>query len=107
LYEWNNSILHGKAAVIDNYWTTIGSFNLNNLSSYGSIEMNVEINSTVFSKMYKAHLNEIIEQCQKITPETLEIKNTTFTKFINWTSYYITRIIEIIVTFTPYKRFYN
>jgi len=107
LYEWNNSILHGKAAVIDNYWTTIGSFNLNNLSSYGSIEMNVEINSTVFSKMYQAHLNEIIEQCQKITPETLEIKNTLFTKFINWISYYITRIIEIIVTFTPYKRFYS
>ena len=107
LYEWNNSILHGKAAVIDNYWTTIGSFNLNNLSSYGSIEMNVEINSTVFSKMYQAHLNEIIDQCQKITAETLEIKNTTFTKFINWISYYITRIIEIIVTFTPYKRFYT
>ena len=107
LYEWNNSILHGKAAVIDNYWTTVGSFNLNNLSSYGSIEMNVEINSTVFSKMYQEELNEIIAQCQKITPETLEIKNTTFTKFINWISYYITRIIEIVVTFTPYKRFYN
>jgi cardiolipin synthase len=107
LYEWNNSILHGKAAVIDNYWTTIGSFNLNNLSSYGSIEMNVEINSAVFSKIYQAHLNEIIDQCQKITTETLEIKNTTFTKFINWISYYITRIIEIIVTFTPYKRFYT
>ncbi|MFE3866623.1 phosphatidylserine/phosphatidylglycerophosphate/cardiolipin synthase family protein [Flavobacterium sp. LS2P90] len=107
LYEWNNSILHGKAAVIDNYWTTIGSFNLNNLSSYGSIEMNVEINSTVFSKMYQEHLNQIITQCQKITTETLAINNTSFTKFINWTSYYITRIIEIIVTFTPYRRFYN
>ena len=46
LYEWNKSVLHGKTAVIDGYWTTIGSFNLNNLSSYGSIEMNVEINSS-------------------------------------------------------------
>jgi cardiolipin synthase len=37
--------LHGKAAVVDGNWT-IGSFNLNNLSSYGSLEMNVEIKST-------------------------------------------------------------
>ena len=107
LYEWNNSILHGKVAVVDKYWTTIGSFNLNNLSSYGSIEANVEINSTLFSAMYQAHLNQIIAQCKQITPETLVIKNTAMTKFTNWISYYSTKIIEIIVTFTPYRRFYN
>jgi cardiolipin synthase len=33
-------------------WTTIGSFNLNNLSSYGSLEMNVEIKSTAFASSY-------------------------------------------------------
>ncbi|MFE3848750.1 phosphatidylserine/phosphatidylglycerophosphate/cardiolipin synthase family protein [Flavobacterium sp. LB3P45] len=107
LYEWNSSILHGKTAVIDSYWTTIGSFNLNNLSSYGSIETNVEINSPIFAQMYQAHLNQIIAQCQKITPQTLAINNTILAKFTNWISYYSTRIIEIIVTFTPYRRFYN
>ncbi|SHM57305.1 phospholipase D-like domain-containing protein [Flavobacterium xinjiangense] len=107
LYEWNSSILHGKTAVIDSYWTTIGSFNLNNLSSYGSIETNVEINSPIFAQMYQEDLNQIIAQCQKITPQTLSIKNTTFAKFTNWISYYSTRFIEIIVTFTPYRRFYN
>ena len=107
LYEWNSSILHGKTAVIDSYWTTIGSFNLNNLSSYGSIETNVEINSPIFAQMYQAHLNQIIAQCQKITPQTLAISNTILAKFTNWISYYSTRIIEIIVTFTPYRRFYN
>ena len=107
LYEWNSSILHGKTAVIDSYWTTIGSFNLNNLSSYGSIETNVEINSPIFAQMYQAHLNQIVAQCQKITPQTLAISNTILAKFTNWISYYSTRIIEIIVTFTPYRRFYN
>jgi cardiolipin synthase len=107
LYEWNSSILHGKTAVIDSYWTTIGSFNLNNLSSYGSIETNVEINSPIFAQMYQEDLNQIIAQCQKITPQTLSIKNTTLAKFTNWISYYSTRFIEIIVTFTPYRRFYN
>nr|WP_315177014.1 phospholipase D-like domain-containing protein [uncultured Flavobacterium sp.] len=107
LYEWDQSILHGKVAVIDGNWTTIGSFNLNNLSSYGSLEMNVEINSDLFSKMFQSHLIEIIAQCQSITPQSLKTKNNLFTKSINFLSYCVTRIIEIIVTYTPYKRFNN
>ncbi|MFV5685263.1 phospholipase D-like domain-containing protein [Flavobacterium sp. GB2R13] len=107
LYEWNQSVLHGKSAVIDGYWTTIGSFNLNNLSSYGSVEMNVEINSTVFSKMYQSHLNQIIAKCEPITLESLEIKTHFFSKFINLFSYFVTRLIEILITYTPYKRFYT
>ncbi len=105
LYEWKSSILHGKAAVIDNSWTTIGSFNLNNLSSFASIEMNVGINSAEFSNNYIEHLNQIMEQCEKITPESLELRDGMYTKLINWSSYWITRIIEIIVTYLPHKRF--
>jgi cardiolipin synthase len=107
LYEWNQSILHGKVAVIDGYWSTIGSFNLNNLSSYGSLEMNVEVLSSSFSTLFQEHLNDIIAQCQSITPESLKTKTTIMTKFINLISYAITRIVELIVTYTPYKRFYN
>ena len=105
LYEWKSSILHGKAAVVDNNWTTIGSFNLNNLSSFASIEMNVGINSAEFSNNYLLHLNQIMSQCQRITPESLELSDGLFSKFINWVSYWITRTIEIIVTYLPHKRF--
>jgi cardiolipin synthase len=105
LYEWKSSILHGKAAVVDNNWTTIGSFNLNNLSSFASIEMNVGINSAEFSNNYLLHLNQIMAQCQRITPESLKLSDGLFSRFINWVSYWITRIIEIIVTYLPHKRF--
>jgi cardiolipin synthase len=105
LYEWKSSILHGKAAVIDNSWTTIGSFNLNNLSSFGSIEMNVGINSAEFSNNYLLHLNQIMKQCERITPESLKLRAGLYTKFINWVSYWITRIIEITITYLPQKRF--
>ena len=105
LYEWENSILHGKAAIVDNKWTTIGSFNLNNLSSYASIEMNVGINSAEFSNNFIKHLETVMEQCEKITPESLKIKSGLTSKFINWVSYWIIRVIEIIVTYLPHKRF--
>lgn len=107
LYEWDQSILHGKTAIIDGNWTTIGSFNLNNLSSYGSLEMNVVIQSPSFATMYRLHLLEIIAQCQPITSELLKNKTNLLEKLINLLSYFITRIVEIIVTYTPYKRFYN
>lgn len=105
LYEWKSSILHGKVAVIDNSWTTIGSFNLNNLSSFASIEMNVGIKSTEFSNNYLLHLNEIIAQCERITPESLHIKGKLTTKLLNWVCYWTTRTIEIVVTYLPQKRF--
>ena len=107
LYEWDQSVLHGKVAVIDENWSTIGSFNLNNLSSYGSLEMNVEIRSRSFSSEFRTHLNGVISQCQSITKESLKTKTTIMTKFINLFSYVITRMIELVVTYTPYKRFYN
>lgn len=107
LYEWDQSVLHGKVAVIDENWSTIGSFNLNNLSSYGSLEMNVEICSRSFSSEFRTHLNGVISQCQSITKESLKTKTTIMTKFINLFSYVITRMIELVVTYTPYKRFYN
>ena len=105
LYEWKSSVLHGKTAVIDNHWTTIGSFNLNNLSSFGSIELNLGIDSAEFSKNYHQHLDQIMAQCQRITPESIEKRDGLFSKFNNWLSYWISRIIEIIITYLPYNRF--
>ncbi len=105
LYEWDKSILHGKAAVVDHKWTTIGSFNLNNLSSFASIEMNVAIHSESFAQDFQKHLQTIIIQCQRITPESLKLKDNLYSKIINWTSYWISRILLIFVTYLPYKRF--
>jgi cardiolipin synthase len=105
VYEWNKSVLHGKAAVIDQHWTTIGSFNLNNLSSYSSIEMNVAINSVEFSNNYLLRLNEIIAQCERITPESLNKRNSISSRILNWLSFWIARIILILVTYFPSRRF--
>ena len=105
LYEWKKSVLHGKIAVIDTNWTTIGSFNLNNLSSFASIEMNVAIDSVSFATDYLAHLNEIMAQCDSITPETLKLTHGLTSKFTNWVSYWISRLAEILVTYIPHKRF--
>lgn len=104
LFEWKKSVLHGKLMVVDNEWSTVGSFNLNHLSSYGSIEMNAEINSRQFSEKLCTHLMDVIEQSERITFETLKTRNGMYTKFINWFAYRLVRLALIIVTYFPYKR---
>lgn len=104
LVEWKKSVLHGKLMVVDREWSTIGSFNLNHLSSYGSIEMNAEIDSRQFSEKLFNHLMDVIEQSEKITFETLKIRNGIYTRFKNWLAYRITRSVLIVATYLPYKR---
>jgi cardiolipin synthase len=105
IYEWNKSVLHGKAAVIDGKWTTVGSFNMNNLSSFGSIEMNVEVHSKSFSEKYLLHLNKIINQCTKLTLESLKKRDGMFTRYSNLLSYLFIRFVVIIMTYFPKNRF--
>ncbi|MDH5675820.1 MAG: phospholipase D-like domain-containing protein [Myxococcales bacterium] len=52
LYEWGQSILHSKTAVIDGRWCTVGTHNLD----YRSWAFNLEINVTVEDAQVAAEL---------------------------------------------------
>ena len=107
LYEWNNSVLHGKVATVDHTWATVGSFNLNHLSSYGSIELNLEIISEEFSKTISTTINGVVAQCEQITFDTLKARGGLFTWILNWSAYQLVRILFRITTYVPYKRFFK
>ena len=91
LYEWKPSVLHAKVMIVDREICTIGSYNLNGLSRYNSIEMNINITEKRFVlKLYdeveriKADSNKV----QKIVAfEAGWIKN-----FINWLNYMLLRV---------------
>lgn len=61
VYEWTPSVLHGKMAICDHHFTTIGSYNLNALSDYGSLELNVNVDSEMFAHESGAFLKSIIK----------------------------------------------
>ncbi|HBC87306.1 MAG TPA: hypothetical protein DCZ94_10155 [Lentisphaeria bacterium] len=68
IYEWKQTVLHGKAAIVDSSWCTIGSYNPNALSDYLSLEMNIDIDDRSFSAQFREELErEIISKCRKIT----------------------------------------
>jgi cardiolipin synthase len=84
--------LHGKATVIDGDWTTIGSFNLNFLSAFESIELNLEISNPEFSATFKTVLEKIMKNdCTKIDSEDFEKKYTFIRKAQDWFAYQVIR----------------
>jgi cardiolipin synthase len=67
IYQWKESILHGKLATVDNSWTTIGSFNLNYTSYQQNLEMNVDIHSHEFTKFLNTEIETwITTGCEKL-----------------------------------------
>ncbi|MDF2435754.1 MAG: hypothetical protein K0Q95_130 [Bacteroidota bacterium] len=107
LHEWRHSVLHGKAAVVDNEWSTIGSFNLNHLSAYASIEMNVEVRSEKFANVFSNHLYHIMSRCRVINRVKYESKNKWFNKLVNWTAFRLIRVFSFILTISSYHRLFR
>lgn len=76
IYEWTPSVLHGKMAIADGHLTSIGSYNLNALSDYGSLELNVAVESHEFAKTSLSFLQQIIsEGCVRIDAKQYQHKS--------------------------------
>lgn len=100
IYEYQGNVLHGKVAVCDKKWLTIGSYNVNNLSAYVSIELNLDVHNPSFACHVEETLEGIIkEKCVQFTKEKL-IKSTNLLKqFFRWCSYQIIKIGFYLFTF--------
>lgn len=100
LYEYQPCILHGKIAVCDSEWLTIGSYNINNISAYASIELNMNVRSTVLARQAETWLQQIIDQdCIAITPEYHRQRKNIFRRLARWTSYEVIRLGLYLFTF--------
>lgn len=92
IYEWEPNVMHGKVAVVDKSWSTVGSFNLNYLSAFESIELNMEIISSDFSNQLNELLKKIArEECAEITEESYFKNFSVYIRFRNWISYIFVR----------------
>lgn len=66
IFEWEESVLHAKTAVIDGHWSTIGTFNFD----YFSLRMNLEVNVSVLDERFAGRLEasflEDFEICREV-----------------------------------------
>jgi len=100
IYEYQKTVLHGKLTVCDNKWLTIGSYNVNNISAYASIELNLDVYDPKVAEEAGEMLRTIAkEDCIRITKELFEKKNNIFQRLIQWTSYEVIRSLFYLFTF--------
>ncbi len=100
LYEYQPGILHGKIAVCDSQWLTIGSYNINNISAYASIELNMNVYNPAFSKGVEKTLQQIIDtDCIRITKEWQSRTKNPLTQLIQWLSHELVRFTLFLFTF--------
>lgn len=100
IYEYQGNVLHGKVAVCDTTWLTIGSYNINNISAHASIELNLDIRDAGFSAEVEAVFEDIIEkECIHVTQEMLIQKRTLLKRFMWWSSYQIVKGLIYLFTF--------
>ena len=100
LYEYQPTILHGKIAVCDSHWMTIGSYNINDISAYASIELNMNVRNEAFAKEAERVLVQVAEKdCVRVTKEYYKHSNNIFKQFLHWLSYICFRIMFYLSTF--------
>ena len=94
IYEYLPSNLHAKVATVDGNWSTIGSYNMNHLSDYGSVEMNADILDNQFTEKFEGLLQAIIEKdCRQVTFDEYIRRKTWLFQITGWFSYQMIRIM--------------
>ena len=105
IYEYLPSNLHAKVATVDGNWSTIGSYNMNHLSDYGSVEMNADILDNQFTEKFEGLLQAIIEKdCRQVTFDEYIRRKTWLFQIIGWFSYQMIRIMMRLMFALAAKR---
>jgi cardiolipin synthase len=98
VYEYLDTILHGKLAVYDGQWMTNGSYNVNKISAYASVELNMDVRNEEFASSVEKELDEIIAgHCVRITEDNINHSN--YIQFMQWLSFQTIRLIFFLFTF--------
>ncbi|MBO9549193.1 cardiolipin synthase ClsB [Pseudomonas sp.] len=70
--EYCQRPLHGKVALVDDQWATVGSSNLDPLSLSFNLEANLFIRDPAFNQQLFEHLQQLaVEQCKPVTLERM------------------------------------
>lgn len=104
IYEWKHSVLHAKVGLIDSEWLSVGSYNLNHLSDFGSIECNLEVLDSEFCLATNIKLKQIMNAgCEKVLPDDFYKNKSIKSKFLQFVSYFLVRFSLSLLFFLQGK----
>jgi cardiolipin synthase A/B len=100
IYEYQKNVLHAKISTYDRKWVTVGSYNLNNLSAFASIELNLDIMNDDFAVKAETALQKIIEEdCKLVVKDEFSKMNHLLMQFWQWICYQVVQVSFFLFTF--------
>ena len=100
VYEYLPNVLHGKMGICDGEWVTVGSYNLNNISAFASIELNLDVKDKMLVTELTSTVNGIIAcDCNHITKSRYEADGNLLMKLLYYLSYRAIHMMFFLFTF--------
>ncbi|MBK7364186.1 MAG: cardiolipin synthase ClsB [Nitrosomonas sp.] len=93
IYEYHKSYLHTKVAVVDKYWSTVGSSNIDPFSLLLAREANIIVTDHAFSLELRANLQQALQESNPVSARYWK-KRTWSDRLLNWISYYMLRFLQ-------------
>jgi cardiolipin synthase len=93
IYEYRTSFLHAKVAVIDGYWATVGSSNLDPFSLLLSHEANVVVDDEEFGAILTQSLKQTMANDGRLILKDNWKQPSPGFRFMRWLSYGLLRLI--------------
>ncbi|TWO71091.1 cardiolipin synthase ClsB [Caenimonas sedimenti] len=101
IYEYCDRPLHGKVALMDDEWSTVGSSNLDPMSLALNLEANVVIRDRAFNALLSERLDKLMcHSCNQVTLEGMgELKGWSLVH--SFLAYHFTRRYPQIASWLP------
>lgn len=100
VYEYQPTVLHCKMAVMDGKIVTLGSYNVNELSDYASIELNLDVNNKKFGTHVEGAIQKLIKNdCEKVDLTSYLPRRYTLKHLGYFLAFRIVRMMIIMTTF--------
>jgi cardiolipin synthase len=91
LYEWEQSVLHSKIAVVDD-WCTVGTHNLDYRSWLYNLEINVSMVDAALAKELSARIEQAIVVSKRVDPKTWALRGA-FQRWLESVLYRFRRLL--------------
>lgn len=100
IFEYSKNVLHGKTAMRDGAWMTLGSYNLNSISAFASVELNLDVEDNSIATEMTANIDRIIEEdCVKVVADDYRIVNSPLKMFYYYISFRTVQLLFFLFTF--------
>ena len=93
IFEYRKSFMHCKVAVIDGYWATVGSSNIDPFSMMLAREANIVVQDSVFANALRTEIcSSIREGAHQISAQEW-LHGHPFKRFFSWLVYGVVRLL--------------